>query len=50
MLSLRADPDDIAMWLFALADGMTLRLLIEPDHDISGVIAQAVAATRALLR
>ena len=50
VLSLRADPDDIAMWLFALADGMTLRLLIEPDHDISGVIAQAVAATRALLR
>ncbi len=50
VLSLRADADDIATWLFALADGMTLRLLVEPDHDISGVIAQAVTATRALLR
>ena len=50
VLSLRADADDIAMWLFALADGMTLRRLIEPDRDISGVVAQAVAATRALLR
>ena len=50
VLSLRADADDIATWLFALADGMTLRLLVEPDHDISGVIAQAVVATRALLR
>ncbi len=50
VLSLRADADDIAMWLFALADGMTLRRLVEPDRDISGVVAQAVAATRALLR
>lgn len=50
VLSLRADPEDIAMWLFALADGMTLRRLVEPDHDISGVVAQAVAATQALLR
>lgn len=50
VLSLRADPADLATWLFALADGMTLRKLVEPDCDISSVVAQAVAATRALLR
>lgn len=49
VLELRADPDVLATFLFALADGVTVRRLSEPDLDIGPVIGQSVAAARALL-
>jgi AcrR family transcriptional regulator len=49
VLELRADPDVIATFLFALADGLTIRRLSEPECDIAPAVQQAVAATRALM-
>jgi AcrR family transcriptional regulator len=49
VLQLRADPDVVATFLFALGDGVTLRRLSEPELDIAPLIDQAVAAARALL-
>jgi AcrR family transcriptional regulator len=49
VLELRADPDEVATFLFALADGVTVRRLSEPELDISPLMTHAVAAARALL-
>jgi AcrR family transcriptional regulator len=49
VLELRADPGVLATFLFALADGVTVRRLSEPDLDIGPVIEQSVQAARALL-
>jgi AcrR family transcriptional regulator len=49
VLELRADVDEVAMFLFALADGVAIRRLSEPDVDIGPVVELSVAATRALL-
>jgi AcrR family transcriptional regulator len=49
VLNLRADPEEIATFLFALADGLTVRLLAEPNIDIAPVIKHCTAAARALL-
>ncbi len=49
VLELRADPDTVATFLFALADGLTVRRLAEPGYDIGPVIEQGVVATRAVL-
>lgn len=49
VVSLRADADTVATFLFTLADGMTIRRLSEPGFDIGPVMEQAIAATRALL-
>jgi AcrR family transcriptional regulator len=49
VVSLRADADTVATFLFTLADGMTIRRLSEPRLDIGPVMEQAVTATRALL-
>jgi AcrR family transcriptional regulator len=49
VVSLRADADTVATFLFTLADGMTIRRLSEPGLDIGPVMEQAIAATRALL-
>jgi AcrR family transcriptional regulator len=49
VLSLRADPEDISTFLFALADGVTVRRLVEPNLDIAPVINHCTAAARALL-
>jgi AcrR family transcriptional regulator len=46
---LRASPDDVATFLFALADGVTIRRLAEPDLDVRPLMDQAVLAARALL-
>lgn len=48
-LELRADPETVAMFLFALADGIVVRSLSEPDLDVGPVMGHAVAAARALL-
>ncbi len=49
VVSLRADANTVATFLFTLADGMTIRRLSEPRLDIGPVMQQAVTATRALL-
>jgi AcrR family transcriptional regulator len=49
VFELRADPDDVASFLFALADGVTIRRLSEPRFDVRPLMDQAVAAARALL-
>jgi AcrR family transcriptional regulator len=43
------EPDAVAGVLLALADGLSLRFLIEPDLDPSPILAGAVAAARALI-
>ncbi len=49
-LRLAAGPDAVAEVLFALADGLALRMLGEPEHDFGETIAAGVVAVRALLR
>lgn len=49
VLELRAEPDAVAAFLFALADGITVRRLSEPSLDIAPLMEQGVAAARALL-
>jgi Mg-chelatase subunit ChlD len=49
VFELRAAPDDVASFLFALADGVTIRRLAEPTLDIRPLMEQAVLAARALL-
>jgi AcrR family transcriptional regulator len=49
VLELRADADTAASFLLALADGITIRLMSEPDLDVGPLMAQSVAAARALL-
>lgn len=49
VLTLRAEPDAVATFLFALADGIMIRRLSEPALDIEPLMSQGVAAARALL-
>jgi AcrR family transcriptional regulator len=49
VFELRAGPDDVASFLLALADGVTIRRLAEPDLDVRPLMDQAVLAARALL-
>jgi len=49
VLELRADADTAASFLLALADGITLRLMTEPKLDVAPLMAQSIAAARALL-
>jgi AcrR family transcriptional regulator len=49
VLELRADADTVATFLFALADGITIRRLSEPEFDIAAVVEQAVVSVRAVL-
>jgi AcrR family transcriptional regulator len=49
VFELRAAPADVASFLFALADGVTIRRLSEPGLDVHRLMDQAVAAARALL-
>ena len=49
VLSLRDDADTVSTFLFALADGIIVRRLSEPELDIGPLMGQAVAAARALL-
>ncbi len=48
-LHLRAEPGAVADVLFSLADGFSMRMLTEPDHDFSATIQAGVLAVRALL-
>ena len=49
VLALRVDPELAALFLFALADGVMVRRLSEPEIDIAPLIEQAIAAARAVL-
>jgi AcrR family transcriptional regulator len=49
VLSLRVDPELAALFLFALADGVTFRRLSEPELDLGPLIEQATVAARAVL-
>jgi AcrR family transcriptional regulator len=49
VLELRADAETAAGFVLALADGLTIRLMSEPELDIGPLMAQAVTAARALL-
>jgi AcrR family transcriptional regulator len=49
VLSLDADPEAAAGLLMALADGLTVRMLSEPELDIAPLMELAVSAARALL-
>jgi AcrR family transcriptional regulator len=49
VLSLRVDPELAAMFLFALADGVIVRRLSEPELDIGPLTEQAITAARAVL-
>ena len=49
VLHLHADPDAVATVLFALADGIAMRMLIEPDREFGPTLRAGVACARALL-
>ncbi len=49
VFELRADPGDVATFLLALADGVMIRRMSEPELDVRRLMDQAVAAARALL-
>jgi AcrR family transcriptional regulator len=49
VLALKAEPDVVASFLLALADGIIVRRLSEPSLDMAPLMAQSVAAARALL-
>jgi AcrR family transcriptional regulator len=49
VFALEADPGDVATFLLALADGVMIRRLSEPELDVRRLMDQAVAAARALV-
>jgi AcrR family transcriptional regulator len=49
ILHLAASPDAVVDVLLSLADGLSARMLLEPDRDHGETIAAGVAAVRALL-
>jgi AcrR family transcriptional regulator len=48
-ISLRFDADSVVAFLVAVADGLALQMLTDPDRDHADVIAAGSAAARALL-
>lgn len=50
VVTLRADAEQITTFLFALADGLLVRRLSEPELDLGPAIEQAVRAARAVLQ
>jgi AcrR family transcriptional regulator len=49
VFELRGEPDDVASFLFVLADGVMIRRMSEPALDVRRLMDQAVVAARALL-
>jgi AcrR family transcriptional regulator len=49
VLHLRAEPEAIAEVLFALGDGLALRMLSQPGHDHGPTLRAASACVRALI-
>lgn len=49
VIGLSAPADAVSTVLFALADGLALRMLCEPDHDHGPALQTGTAAVRALI-
>jgi AcrR family transcriptional regulator len=49
ILHLHAAPEAVAEVLFALADGLALRMLAEPERDFSETVQAGIVAVRALM-
>jgi hypothetical protein len=49
ILRLRAEPDAIVDIIFALGDGLALRMLAEPERDFTATVNAGIACARALL-
>ena len=49
VLSLRAEPEAVVDVIFALGDGVAMRMLAEPERDFSETVAAGVVCVRALL-
>ena len=49
VLALADDPDAVATALFSLADGMAIRMLLEPERDFESSIRAGTTCARALL-
>ena len=49
VLALHAEPGAVADTLFALADGLAMRMIAEPDRDFTATVAAAILGARALL-
>jgi AcrR family transcriptional regulator len=49
VLALHAEPEAVAEVLFSLGDGLSLRLLTEPNRDFTATIQAGIACARALL-
>jgi len=48
-ITLRAAPEDVAMVLFSLADGLALRMLSDPEFDYHGTLRAGLVCARALM-
>lgn len=49
VLRLAAGPEAVAEVLFSLADGLALRMLLEPERDFTETMTAGIACARALL-
>jgi AcrR family transcriptional regulator len=49
VLHLHAEPEAVAEILFSLADGLSLRMLSEPDRDFTSTLGAGITCVRALL-
>lgn len=49
VLQLAASPESVAEVLFALADGLALKMLLEHDHDFTATMDAGIACALALL-
>jgi D-arabinose 1-dehydrogenase-like Zn-dependent alcohol dehydrogenase len=49
VVQLAAEPEAVAAVLLALADGLALRMLGEPDHDHGPAVRAATVAARSLI-
>jgi AcrR family transcriptional regulator len=49
VIRLHDEPDAVATLLFVLADGVAMRMLIEPDRDFSSTLRAGITCARALL-
>jgi AcrR family transcriptional regulator len=49
VLRLHDEPDAVATILFSLADGIAMRMLLEPERDFDATLRAGIACARALL-
>jgi AcrR family transcriptional regulator len=49
VLKLHDEPEAVAVALFALGDGLSMRMLIEPERDFAATLRAGITCARALL-